>query len=170
MATIVTRQAKQSPLTFAEMDANFVNLDAWINGIFYTTAAGRTINNSNPKIIFDTQVFDNAGSPWYNSTTGVFTAPSDGLYLIGAGIQTPAVNISATQSFSVSFAVNNVVVGQFGQTVGTGNASSFYCISGQIPRRLNAGDLVEVRAFCTNPTTSSFIGYQNYISILRLGS
>ena len=171
MATIVTRAAKGSPLTFSEMDSNFSNLDLYIGGIYYTTSSARTINNSTPKIIFETLVFDDGGvSPWFNSATGVFTAPSNGLYLISSGIQTLSVNISATQSFSTVFTVNNSIVGQFGQVVGTGNASSFYNISSGIPRRLNQGDLVDVRAFCTTSTTSSFVGYQNFISIVRLGS
>lgn len=59
-----------------------------VKSLRYTSTSGQAVNNSTTTtIIYGTQEYDNLGT--YNSTTGVFTAASQGLYRVqyAAGIQ-----------------------------------------------------------------------------------
>lgn len=170
MATIVTRSGKGSALTFAEVDANFTNLNTFIAGAQYRTSAFRNINNSVPIIVFETQTFDGGGAtPWYNSATGVFTVPTAGLWLIGAKIQTAAFTLSTAQNIALYVYKNGSWEADLDLKRGDGVVGGFYSVSGQIPLRLAALDQITIRAASTVASTTNGLVQQNYVHFTRLG-
>lgn len=171
MATILTRTAKGSALTYAEVDANFTNLNTFIKGIHYRTSALRTINNTTPVIVFETLVYDDGGgSPFYNTTSGVLTIPTTGLWLLSGKIQTLAVGNNLIQSVQSYIYKNGSLEVELDQVVGNNNATSFYASGGTVPLRLVAGDQITFRAASSNSTQTSFLAAQNYFTATLLGA
>ncbi|MEH7481480.1 hypothetical protein V7157_10485 [Neobacillus drentensis] len=96
------------------------------------------------KVIFnsiDSTLSVNSGG--YNTTTGVFTVPEAGTYLINAGIQTD--NISQNSAVELYLYRNNVQVCRLDKEVAPGLTSMNP--SGSIVLVCAAGDSIDIRAF-----------------------
>lgn len=59
------------------------------------TASNVTGNNTTYTVVFDDEIYDNSGD--YDTGTGVFTAPQDGLYQFTARLQVRGMGTSATR-------------------------------------------------------------------------
>lgn len=110
-------------------------------------------------VIFDQVIFDKTGS--YNPSTGIFTAPISGLYLVTATIQAN-LTVSGDTGILVSTTGGNWFIGDLL------TASSNNIAGGSDHFQLNAGDQVSIQL----NSTQNIDGGQNstHFSIVRVGN
>ena len=111
--------------------------------------AGQSIpSNVSTKIIFEDEEFDNTGS--YNPTTGVFTAPVNGFYIINSMILTDSTNqFFDGQIMQLRLFVNSSlkISGDFVESRVTSGSTVVFSsqLSGMV--NLSKGDTVEMHLF-----------------------
>jgi hypothetical protein len=111
---LTLRQTKGSPLTHAEMDANWSHVSDYTNLTNKPTIEGpafiATITVSedifgSPGSSIEKEIIYNSASKnisnGYNTGTGIFTAPQAGFYQIGASFMVFKINSSTTKTLEI---------------------------------------------------------------------
>lgn len=142
--------------------------------VYATSSTTSLTNGTTVDIVYPTEVED--ASAAYNNTTGVFTAPSAGLYYVsatyqsGSSIATPSVG----RQWAIILNKNGTDLVQNGNLVQVSSTISdqFYChISASI--RLAASDTLKVRGFqnVNNATAMVLSGtaLTNWLTITKVG-
>jgi hypothetical protein len=125
-------------------DANGVG--SWVPNIETGAIANSTTATFIPGGTFAVVQFQNVslnrGSN-FNSSNGVFTAPSTGIYLVTTSILYPAIGVNSQLAFHL---FKNNVSAQVLYQNGTAVANTFYQGSGSAMIFLNQGDVIDIRA------------------------
>lgn len=149
-------QAVQAPTTISATE--LISAD-------YSSTSGNTIGVSDTLQIYGTKVEDTHGA--YNSTTGIFTAPTAGSYRISVTLLTTAVNLSTTQAAILSVYKNGTFYRRIATEVGSGTSNSLG-LSGSVKVILNAGETLSVYAASAVATTQFATTGYNFLTIERV--
>jgi len=134
----------------------------------YSTSAAQSFTNSvSSTVIYGTKDFDSHNS--YNSSTGVFTAPISGTYLITGSVAFSGLTIN-TGEIILQADKNGGAYTRLGR-VPIGN-SSFLGINGSVTMRLQAGETAQIVCYQSNGATRSLenTALGNRINITRVGN
>lgn len=134
----------------------------------YQSAVNQSIaNNSNTQTMtFATKAFDTHNA--YNTSTGIYTVPVSGKYLLTANIRFTAY--SASDSPQVRIYKNGTKVAAGGTIAFTTSNGWFAAVSDF--ESCNAGDTLEFRAFQASGSSQTLDGdtTENYLCIARIGN
>lgn len=136
----------ETDIRLAYNSGQFINAGVPVLLQAYKTSASAQTYPVAPGVtnVYDTVITDTASA--YNSTTGVFTAPSSGLYLCCAGAQ--CVGGGATSNFQVVTLLNGVTQTQ---CIGTGSFTGYVydCFN------VAAGETLAIRAQAITASSGS---------------
>jgi hypothetical protein len=99
----------------------------------------QSIINTTATIVFNTESFDPSNS--YDNTTGVFTAPADGMYWVSVTLTS---NANASTTVTAAVVVNGTPVPGTAMAESLPNGSIDITMGTSVLLELNAGDLVRV--------------------------
>lgn len=135
-------------------------------GFRATSSSTTAVGAATTYYVFGTEVFDDGSN--YDNTTGIFTAPTDGLYYFEALLDFDP--ITASNYISIGFEISPG--GYRNITNAIPSASEVWMASTSTVTKLNAGDAVKVRLFNASgngdlspngiPNFNGFSGYQIY--------
>jgi hypothetical protein len=120
-------------------------------------------------VIFGTEDEDSESA--YDNTTGIFTAPYDGVYTVSCGVAFAGISSNGGTTQALAIYKNGAIVVQDEEEHDVVNTTGPYPVSVTYSLSLVSTDTVTCRAFqgATNPTealTSTLT--QNYISIMGI--
>lgn len=122
---------------------------------YYTTSGGNTVGTSATLITFSTKVFDSFNA--YSTSTGLYTCPIPGKYLVIGVCISNSVNLSTSQAFTIQLFKNGSVYAFIGRERGSG-LSDNHAASGSVIVECNAGDTIALYSF-SGVATSLVSGY-----------
>jgi len=131
----------------------------------YSSNSGQTINNTATTVVYEDKDFDTHGA--YNLSTGIFTVPVSGKYLVAAGLyynsSTNGVNFQAVQAGSVA---KTYRLGEKPPSTATS-----YQLSGSVEFNCIAGDTLKIQATASAGGSGLFaLTELNYLTITRVGN
>jgi hypothetical protein len=139
-----------------------------VNACYTNSAAGTTIAVSAATIPYTNKVFDSHSA--YNTSTGIYTVPVSGKYLVTASFLTATVTLSTTQFIEVSLVqTGSVSRSQRTRTLGNG-ASNTYAINYVAEFNCLAGDTLYIQADSSVATTMYTDATFNEITFTRVGN
>jgi hypothetical protein len=133
----------------------------------YTSDAGQAIGTTAGLLKFEDKILDTTGS--YNTSTGVYTIPEDGIYEIAAAFLTAAFTPTvATQGVSVAINVNSVRVSDNVARVGSTTSATYP--SGEITytAQLKKGDEVTILGNAAIATTMNTLNTYNRFIVKKV--
>jgi uncharacterized membrane protein len=135
----------------------------------YTTSA-RTVNNTAPTVIFENVDKDSHGA--YNASTGVYTVPVSGDYVVSGQMRIGTLTMNAGAFFGFSASVDNVYSVRNHYTafraVTASSAGNFAEGSGSVLlTNLSAGQTIRVRGWA-DQATATFTDGANTFCIQRI--
>lgn len=129
------------------------------------TGSTTSLTSSFATIVFPTVAEDRSGS--YNSSTGVFTAPVSGTYVISGFFQIgTGVSYGANQGVFLAYKKNSATAVQIGNWTATATATVSPGVSGAASVSLSAGDTLVLQGAST--VAASIASTANNVSIFRL--
>jgi hypothetical protein len=141
-------------------------------GCRYTTNAGQTLTSGAfPTLVFEDRDYDSHGS--MNTSTGIYTVPVSGIYLVTSKIVmgVPVVSWTSGELSLLYIYLNNTAKGWDGIQHNTTHSNLTY-INITIPVRALAGETIDIRSFqnsggnCSLSTNTQ----ENEVSITRVGN
>lgn len=132
-----------------------------------TTTAGGSVGTSATDIVFGTETFDTANA--YNTSTGVFTVPSDGAgkYVVEATwISNSTLTLTTGQNIQILL-LKNGSVRRTNFTLGNGN-NNFYSASVFDIVDCAAGDTIKIQGSSSVATTTNTTAGYNVLNIYKL--
>lgn len=134
----------------------------------YTSNSGQVITSTTSVLIFE-DLDDGDTHAAYNSSTGVYTAPSSGWYDIDCGIYCPSTTWTAGQFLSLEFVKNGSVTKNWFVNRVQATFTQAFSISGSAKVYLEKGDTFQVEAVASRGGTALITsGSYNFFSIARI--
>ena len=133
----------------------------------YSDVSGGAVTTGLAVYKFQTNTFDSHNA--YSPTTGLFTAPVSGKFLISATLYLIATALTTTQNFYLVILKNGVAVGYGSSIFGNGSAN-VYGASVVDEVQCLAGDTIAVYAHSDVATTANTTVALNRILITRVGN
>lgn len=126
-----------------------------------------TIGTSATLYKFNLPIFDDHSS--YSTSTGLYTCPSTGKYVVQDTLQTATVSLSTSQAVILQLYYNGAFYSQLGATFGNGTSTN-YTVSGADSINCVQGSTISIEALSTVATTGSGVGGNSHLSIERVGN
>lgn len=134
------------------------NIGFKASGAASTTAVAASTNASR---IYNSVSFNDGGG--YNATTGIFTAPSSGVYRFEVSEELNSASGYTTGYVNVELAINGTYTnGSFGEGVPTTQSGSYVTVKHYTMYKLNTGDQVKVIIGNFTNTSVTLSGNPNY--------
>jgi hypothetical protein len=133
----------------------------------YTNSAGTSLpGGANTLVPFANKTYDSHNA--YNTTTGLYTVPVSGKYLVSCSVSSP-VNISSGQQISISVLKNGVNYGRLGNSPGNGGVGNKGPSGADVLDCL-AGDTISITVYTDVSTSLDTTATFNRLSITRVGN
>ena len=167
---LATTAMVNSAITGGSLAGSFTTANASGNdALTYNNTSAQSIPSGASTVITGwTKVSDRVNAN-FNASTGVFTAPATGVYVISGGIQFSATTVSAT--FAVQVACNGAVIAQGLITAYSTNSIAASPSIGSAVCSLTSGQTATLRAFQATGSSvalTSSTASTNWVSIYRL--
>lgn len=134
----------------------------------YTSTSGLSFSTADTLLKFETKDFDLTGS--YSTTTGLFTAPVSGKYLIGAMIHSASLALTGSNSITLSVFYNGALSSVLGRQLASSVSPVVYTVWGSSEIHCNAGDTLSIYLRASVSGTLSTTAGQNNLYIVRVGN
>ena len=133
----------------------------------YTSNSGQSIPASETVMVMEARVLDTHGS--YNTSTGQYTIPQSGYYLIHFRAWTASfVPSSEISAFTISIRIGGGRRGYNVTRSGTTSATTLGCEATVNGIFISKGSVVTVECLCSNVTTMNTSGGTNEYSITKI--
>jgi hypothetical protein len=134
----------------------------------YTVSAGTSLTAATPAtIIYATKVTDTNGA--YNTSTGVFTAPISGKYLVSASLASANVAWTNNQEFGLYFRRNSTDL-YIDTQFSPGSFTTLMQARHSHVIQLLAGETITIRGYSDVTHTTNSSGTRNALHIIRVGN
>jgi hypothetical protein len=133
----------------------------------YTDTSGASIGTSLGLFKYLSKDFDTTGS--YSISSGLYTVPVSGKYLVTGQIWTNLVTLGANSGALIAIYKNNSFYSYIGKAVGTGSSNA-YRYGGSDEVNCVAGDTLAIWVQSDVSTTATTLSGANVISFLRTGN
>ena len=134
-----------------------------------STNQNRAINNTTPLVVYEIIEKDSHGS--YNSSTGEYTVPIAGDYVVGGAITTSAMSLAVGDAVATGIYVNGSFVNQTDAARSDSTTSMPRdCGGSALLENLKAGDIITWRTYSGTASTTSGSDLANYVWAQRVGS
>ena len=147
------------PIVFQAFNAPSLTTQTCFSAYLATNLTNQTGNGTAVTVIYGTRYFDNANA--YNTSTGIYTAPSTGIYVFGSNVtigSTSSVPIASVYENNIM--QNGVAITKFSNQGSVGPLSSFQSIFGTTLISATLGDQISTQCLATGQgsDTLSIIG------------
>lgn len=133
----------------------------------YSSTNGQSIGTADTLIKFETKEFDSTSS--YGTSTGLFTAPVSGKYLIGAMIHS-SLALTGSNSVTMSVFYNGASSSVLGRQLASSISPVTYTVWGSTEIHCNAGDTLSIYVRASVAGSLSTSAGQNNMYIVRVGN
>ena len=137
----------------------------------YTTSNSQSISNATETVI-TTWTVDFDSNAAMNASSGVYTAPVSGKYLVVGFIQLAAAVYVVGAQYSLTLQKNGSDFEALGGLFGQGTPTALMDLNGSALISLNAGDTINLAVFQTSGGSRSLSGTAsaNYFAVTRIGN
>lgn len=134
----------------------------------YSSTSGQSFGTGDTLMKFETKEFDSTSS--YSTSTGLFTVPVSGKYLVGSLIHTAALALTGSNAIVISVFYNGALSSILGRQLSSSVSPVVYTVWGSSEIHCNAGDTLSIYLKASVSGTLSTLAGQNYVYIVRVGN
>lgn len=165
----IDSSSSRTAVSIARISGPVTPMAAETVAVIASTTAGQALSAATPTtIVWGTETLDTHGA--HNSSTGVFTAPSPGNYLMCVSWSTATTTFSINDEVATIFRKNSVDVYRdsiFANYSAGGTLLPLYSCH---TFTLNAGDTLDARANSDKATSIVTTGTRNSLNIIKVGN